>query len=58
MNTPDNQHFIVENSEYASFKGITIYYPYLEEGLDYARQHCIESVRLQSTNDAKQLIDF
>lgn len=58
MNTPDNQHFIVDNSEFATFKGITIYYPYFEEGLEYARQHNIESVRLRSDNDAKQLINF
>ncbi len=57
-NTPDMQHFIVDNSEYASFKGITIYYPYLEEGLDYARRHNIESVMVRSDNDAKHLIDF
>ena len=49
----------VDYSEFAIFKGITIDFDYLEEGLNYAQEHNIKEVFVRSEeNNVKQMVNF
>jgi hypothetical protein len=51
--------FEVDYSDTANFKGITILYDYLLEGLEYAETNNIKDVRIMSGLDnSKHIIDF
>lgn len=49
----------VDYSEFSYFKGITIDFDSLEEGLDYAQRHNIKDVLVRSEkNDIKRVVNF
>lgn len=53
------EKYKVDYSECSYFKGITIDFDYLEEGLDYAQNHNIKEVLVRSEkNDIKRVVNF
>lgn len=53
------EKYKVDYSEFSYFKGITIDFDSLEEGLDYAQRHNIKDVLVRSEkNDIKRVINF
>ena len=53
------EKYKVDYSEFSYFKGITIDFDSLEEGLDYAQRHNIKDVLVRSEkNDIKRVVNF
>lgn len=52
------EKYKVDYSEFANFKGITIDFDYLEEGLDYAQKNNIKNVFVRSEKDEKRVVNF
>ena len=53
------QKFKVDYSEFSHFKGITIEFDHLEEGLNYAQNHNIKDVLVcPEEYDVKQVVNF
>jgi len=52
------EKYKVDYSEFSHFKGITIDFDYLDEGLNYAKKHNIKDVFIRSENDVKQALSF
>lgn len=52
------EKYKVDYSEFANFKGITIDFDYLEEGLDYAQKNNIKDVFVRSEKDEKRVVNF
>ena len=52
------EKYKVDYSEFAHFKGITIDFDYLEEGIDYAQEHNIQDVFVRSESNEKQVVNF
>lgn len=53
------EKYKVDYGEFSHFKGITIDFNYLAEGLDYAQKHTIKDVFVRSEEDnVKQVVNF
>lgn len=50
--------YIVDLTDTASFKGIIIWYPYLREGLEYAKEINVSKVQIRSEENLKRKINF
>ncbi len=57
-NRKQMKKYIIDLTDTASFKGITIWYPYLKEGLEYAKENKISQVQIRSEEDLKRKCNF